>query len=137
MRLAHRRPTRKEMDMTPMIDVAFQLIIFFMTVSQMSQANLEQLQLPRQIGEEDEKPQPIVVNVTENGDFRISGDTLPFEQVAGRLREEIGRADNDPNRVTVVVRADERGESRGVNSIVRMLNQLQITRMRIAVQSQP
>ena len=39
--------TPPELDMTPMIDVVFQLIIFFMLITDMSQKELEELYLPK------------------------------------------------------------------------------------------
>ena len=57
MRLSkRRRSTKAAMNMTPMIDVAFLLMIFFMTVSQVSKLNREQLELPRQQGTEEQEP---------------------------------------------------------------------------------
>ena len=47
-----------EMDMTPMIDCVFLLMIFFVLVIDLSQKNLEDLILPRAVFQEpDEKPQ--------------------------------------------------------------------------------
>jgi len=42
----HAPETDMEMDMTPMIDVVFLLIIFFMVITDMTQQDLEDLQLP-------------------------------------------------------------------------------------------
>jgi len=42
----HDPETDMEMDMTPMIDVVFLLIIFFMVITDMTQQDLEDLQLP-------------------------------------------------------------------------------------------
>ena len=51
MRLSkHRRAGVPLMNMTPMIDVVFLLLIFFMTVSQVSQINRERLRLPKEKG---------------------------------------------------------------------------------------
>jgi biopolymer transport protein ExbD len=60
-----------EMDMTPMIDCVFLLMIFFVLVIDLSQKNLEDLILPRAqyFLEPDEKPdqnRPII-NVLQNG----------------------------------------------------------------------
>lgn len=59
-----------EMDMTPMIDCVFLLMIFFVLVIDLSQKNLEDLILPRAVFQEpDEKPpenRPII-NVLQNG----------------------------------------------------------------------
>ena len=79
-----------EVDMTPMIDVAFQLIIFFMTVSQMSDAATEPLQLPRQPGEEVQKPKTLIVNVGETGEYRIAGEPLSIAPYLKYLNTKYG-----------------------------------------------
>ena len=53
MRLSKRHNPGLQMNMTPMIDVTFLLLIFFMTVSQVSAVNKEQLELPQLKGSED------------------------------------------------------------------------------------
>ena len=59
-----------DMDMTPMIDCVFLLMIFFVLVIDLSQKNLEDLVLPRAVFQEpDDKPganRPII-NVLQNG----------------------------------------------------------------------
>ena len=48
MKLAKHDPkTEMEMNMTPMIDVVFLLIIFFMIITDMTQKELEDLELPK------------------------------------------------------------------------------------------
>lgn len=137
MRLTkHRRKTSMMMDMTPMIDVAFQLIIFFMTVSQMSEVASEPLQLPTQAGAEEIKPKTLVVNITQEGQIRVAGDTLTIARLVALVSNELQRVGDDPGKLTVVVRADERGESRGVNEVVTALARLGVTRVRIAVQAE-
>ena len=122
--------------MTPMIDVAFQLIIFFMTVSQMSDVANEPLQLPRQKGSTAEKPKTLVVNVTETGEIRVSGETTTVARLLSIVTSEIKRLGDDPSKVTVVLRGDERGQSRGVNEVVTALASLGVNHVRIAVQTE-
>ena len=43
-----------QLNLTPMIDVVFLLLIFFMTVSQVSKINKERLDLPQQQGAEEQ-----------------------------------------------------------------------------------
>jgi biopolymer transport protein ExbD len=136
MRLSRkRRNTRMQMDMTPMIDIAFQLIIFFMTVSQMTQANQERLQLPKQKGTEEQRPRTLVINVTDEGALRVSGESITLAGMISRVNDELVRLGDDPERLHVVIRADERGASRGVNELVTALGKLRITRIRIAVET--
>lgn len=135
MRLTkHRRNTRPEMDMTPMIDIVFLLIIFFMTVTQVSKLNKEQLELPKLKGTEDQKPSVVTVNVTETGEIRVSGRTLSSGEFVSMVNRELRRVGDDPNLLGIVIRADQRGASAGVNSIVAALNNLQVKRVRIAVE---
>lgn len=65
-----------EMDMTPMIDCVFLLMIFFVLVIDLSQKNLEDLILPRaRYQEPDDKPpenRPII-NVLQNGTVIYEG----------------------------------------------------------------
>lgn len=135
MRLAKRRNTRMQMDMTPMIDVAFQLIIFFMTVSAMSEANQAPVQLPKQKGIEDNRPKTMVVNVTSKGELLLSGDSITIAGLVSKVSEELVRVGDNPEKIHVVLRADERGDSRGVNEVVKALGRLRVTRIRIAVES--
>lgn len=135
MRLTkHRRNTRPEMDMTPMIDIVFLLIIFFMTVTQVSKLNKEQLELPKLKGTEDQKPSVLTVNVTETGDILVSGRKFSAGEFVSLVNRELRRVGDDPNLLGIVIRADQRGASAGVNSVVATLNNLQIKRVRIAVE---
>ena len=54
----HDAETEMEMNMTPMIDVVFLLIIFFMIITDMSQADLEDLTLPTAHNATEDKPRP-------------------------------------------------------------------------------
>ena len=55
-----------EMDMTPMIDVVFQLIIFFILITDMTQSDLEELKLPIAQNSVQDKPDPKVVRPVLN-----------------------------------------------------------------------
>jgi biopolymer transport protein ExbD len=124
------------MNMTPMIDIVFLLIIFFMTVTQVSEVNKESVQLPTLEGSEDQKPTVITINVTQEGLLRISGETVTFPRLVGLIESERARLGGDPRRLTIVVRSDERGTSQMTNDVIRTLGQLDINRVRIAVETE-
>ena len=66
-------------DMTPMIDCTFQLIIFFMLVTDMSAAQIEPLVLPianKAIKEKFEDTSMLIMNVMSDGTVKISGKTF-------------------------------------------------------------
>jgi biopolymer transport protein ExbD len=76
-----------EMDMTPMIDCVFLLMIFFVLVIDLSQKNLEDLILPRAVFQEpDDKPpenRPII-NVLQNGAVIYEGQVAYDPAVDGK-----------------------------------------------------
>ncbi len=55
-----------EVDMTPMIDVVFQLIIFFILITDMTQSDLEELKLPVAENAVQDKPDPKIVRPVLN-----------------------------------------------------------------------
>ncbi len=135
MRLSkHRHGTNVEMDMTPMIDIVFLLIIFFMTVSQVSEVNRERLELPELAGSEEQKRSSLTVNVDREGQVIVSGNPITSGELLAYVSRELAQVNDDPSRLNVVIRADERGTSRAVNRIVSSLAKLQLNRVRIAVE---
>ena len=54
-------------NMTPMIDVTFLLLIFFISVNQITEANNEPVELPKLQGSNDLQPSVLTVNVMEDG----------------------------------------------------------------------
>jgi len=68
------------MDMTPMIDVTFQLIIFFMLLMDMSTKDLEELVLPKAESADPDKPNPAdprpVINIVEDGRILVKRELL-------------------------------------------------------------
>jgi len=85
--------TETEMNMTPMIDVVFLLIIFFMIITDLTQQDLEELKLPVAIQAVPDEPDPSkvrpVINVLPDGAVVVKreikfdpeiGDTTQLER---------------------------------------------------------
>jgi biopolymer transport protein ExbD len=138
MRLASRHHgTRLEINMTPMIDVTFLLLIFFMTVNQVTRSQREVLDLPKLSGSVDQTQQSLVVNVTEAGMIKVASRERTLPELISIVGAELAKVENDASRLTVLLRADRRGNCRTVNEIVAALVRLDITRVRLAVESSP
>ena len=75
-----RQDTNSEVtfDVTPMIDIVFLLIIFFMVITDLSQRELEELTLPAARNAELDRPATIrpVINVSAAGAVAVLGRTL-------------------------------------------------------------
>ena len=135
MRLTKRkRPTRPNIDITPMIDVVFLLLIFFITVSQISKAQNDPVQLPKLSGTADQQPTTLTINIREGGELVVDGTVFTESALVGVIIRSLAAVDEDPTRVRVVIRADQRALSGAVNRVVTTLGRMDITRIRMAVQ---
>jgi len=136
MRLSKRISTHSQrMDMTPMIDVVFLLIIFFMVVSQVTQANRQPLELPEEEGAHEQEPTTLIVNIDQTGQIIVSGDEVQIDALIRRAADALRSVGGDPQLLTVTLRCDRRAASRTANDVVVALQRLGINRIRVAVQS--
>lgn len=135
MRLSkHKSSGGLQLNMTPMIDVVFLLLIFFMTVSQASAVSKKQLELPKQKGSLDQADAHLVINIDDQGTIFIGGDPCTLTTLIDQTSRTIARHDNDPNRVEVSVRVDRRGKSKYANQVLAALEKLEVSRVRLAVE---
>lgn len=135
MRLNKRRhQTLARINLTPMIDVVFLLLIFFITVTQVSESNKERLILPELEGSVDQKPRVVTVNINQEGGYVISGNHLELGAVIALFSRELALVGDDPNRINVVLRVDRRGDCSSVNHVLNALQRMEILRVRFAVQ---
>lgn len=77
--MARRAPPEAEVEgfnLTPMIDIVFQLMIFFMLVVDMSRAQTEPVRLPAASRAVDRKEEVVVVHLLPDGTVRVNGRTL-------------------------------------------------------------
>ena len=114
-RIHSRGPGSFEANMTPLIDMAFLLIVFFVLVSQVASAEFVQLELPRPASDAAQRPddrQRIVVNVVPARDGGAAGYRLgkrefaPDPQGLRELVATLARAMKGQPGVEVNIRAD-------------------------------
>ena len=127
--MAKRRPgvTPVEIDMTPMIDMTFQLITFFMFTLNFSQAEQdERIQLPiSQLAKPAEGAlvDPITLQLMQSGQVIYAGEPVPVRDMAGYLENEkrvILAAGKEPHAATVIIRADGRAQTGEVQELVKI-----------------
>jgi len=92
-----RQVSEVEVDMTPMIDLTFLLIIFFIIVNDMTQQELEDLKLPvaQKAGADDPPPGRPILNVTETGDIIWKKKVLYYDGIESRGLDPIRKARPD------------------------------------------
>jgi biopolymer transport protein ExbD len=133
MRFSKRqRPPVPAIDMTPMIDVVFLLLVFFMTVSQISEVRRAQLNLPALKSDNEQSPTLFTVNLDAQGAMFVGGDPVSIAQLRQLLVQQFGQG--NPQGEAVVLRADRHCNSRFVNEIVTDMSREGVRVVRIAVQ---
>ncbi|MFM7034218.1 MAG: ExbD/TolR family protein [Planctomycetia bacterium] len=115
-----------DIDMTPMIDMTFQLITFFMFVMNFSEAEQDdRIQLPlSQLAKPVEGPveKPITLQVTEGGAVIYAGEMVRVPNIGGYLEREkqvLIEAGREPAEATVIVRADGRAKTGEVQELIK------------------
>jgi biopolymer transport protein ExbD len=119
-------PSKTDVDMTPMIDMTFQLITFFVFTLNFSTAvQDERLQLPMsQLAKPAEAPSvdPITLQLMSDGRVIYMGEPLPVEEIGGYLENEkrvmLGAGKNLAE-ATVIVRADGRSKTGDVQELIK------------------
>jgi len=111
MRISRREAKAEKISlkMTPMIDIVFLLIIFFMCVTEMSKLEIESLTLPEAMMGSPEAGRPrLTVNVMEDGSCRVAGK-LYKPKALERLIAVRALGDVDSNgvpKLAIRIRAD-------------------------------
>ena len=105
MKIETRRDEDSAIDLTPMIDVVFLLLIFFMvTTTFLKQEKEMDINLPEsESGRREETEQnEIVINVFKNGQLALGGVRIERSDLKRSLR---GAAERDPE-IPVTIRGD-------------------------------
>lgn len=135
MRLSKNRPSSSLVfNMTPMIDIVFLLIIFFMTVSQITRTVDHPVELPK-VAEGDTNAQTatVTINLSDEGAIIVAGKKLTLEDTAKALQGQLKKMDDDPNRIKIQIRCDRRCESGHVNKLINRLSAMGFEKVRCAV----
>jgi biopolymer transport protein ExbD len=120
-------PSSTDIDMTPMIDMTFQLITFFMFVMNFSEAEQDdRIQLPlSQLAKPVDGPveKPITLQLTSKGSVIYAGELIGLQDVGGFLEREKSvmiDAGREPTAATVIVRADGSSKTGEVQEIIKI-----------------
>jgi biopolymer transport protein ExbD len=134
-------PSSTEIDMTPMIDMTFQLITFFMFVMNFSEAEQDdRIQLPTsQLAKPAEGviEKPITLQLTNAGSVIYAGELVAVRDIGGYLEREktvMIDAGREPNTATIIVRADGRAKTGEVQDIIRICQEKGFERFALRAQ---
>jgi len=114
--------------MTPMIDMTFQLIAFFMVALNFSEFEFDQrINLPAsELAKPPDVPyvEPLTIQMTADGRVLFAGDELTMAQLPSALLREAqfikALPSKDVSDVTVIIRADRAAPTGRVQEVIQM-----------------
>lgn len=134
MRLYKR--TRKHghgISIAALIDVFFLLIIFFMTVSQVTPSEKD-VDLPEASQGEskvEEQKKRVVFSVASDGEMFLLGEQVGLDEIGAMLDEEV--AVRGADKVEVLIRGDRLTAWKGVAQIMQLCTKKGLQRVRVGV----
>lgn len=116
-------------NMTPMIDVVLQLIIFFMYTSQFAMLARTPIDLPEEKGDESDAPEKgaVVVDVLSDGSYLVETQAIDLNGLSELVRVEIQLAGGDTDEVRVLVRPDRNVPAASVNALALRLSEMGVS----------
>lgn len=124
-------------NMTPMIDIVFLLIIFFMTVSQLDQNVLSPLELPvSSFGDDRAAPAALVLNIDSQGQLQVNNEVIQRDALDALLAQTLARADADDKTPHVRLRCAEDCSTTNVNFVFDRLSEMGFESVTVAVRKQ-
>lgn len=135
MRLSRKKhSTSLSFNMTPMIDIVFLLIIFFMTVSQITRTVEIPIPLPRvNQGDEQAKSTSMTINLDEQGEIMIAGKMLTMAKALSAIEKKVSDSNNDYRKVKIQIRCHRDCKSKHVTRLFEKLAEMGFTNVRSAV----
>ncbi len=116
----------ESLSMTPLIDVVFILLIFFLVAARFAQEDRElSVQLPsaKSAVPMTMEPQIMIVGVDDQGQYLLNGRTIPIDEVETNIRQAVT---NNPVNQTVIIRGDKRVPFQHVVSLMDICQRLKV-----------
>ena len=120
-------------NMTPMIDIVFLLIIFFMTVSQITRVTQNAIQLPVVPKSEDPEARlAMTLVVNDQGLYELNGERKTLSELLTALASERLRL-NDNGSIFINLKCDRRTSTESLNRLLTELRRMEIYSVRMSV----
>ncbi len=97
-----------EADMTPMLDIVFILLIFFIVTTSFIKEEGLMVNRPKLNKSQDASAPAMLIKITDSGTITFNGELVDIERVPARIENFI--ATNDSNSVIVIPEYDTRHE---------------------------
>ena len=125
------RRTLPTIEMTPLIDIIFQLVLFFMVTTTFQQAPSIDIQLPEAATDNSSsQDQSTEIWLNEQGSISIDREDIDEKELRVRIQEKLGQQKN----LNVIVNADGRLPHKQAVHIIDLLQQLGVENISIGTE---
>ena len=133
MNLRPKRPEPPDINLTPLIDVVFLLLIFFMVSTTFKEDARIQVQLPEAQGEDvpAEEPQVLEIVIDGSGTFYVN-ERMVVDRKLATLKKAIAGTAGDDREIPVVIKADAKTPHQAVMTAMDAASQLGLLRFAFA-----
>ncbi len=106
MKFRRQRTEDEGINLTPLIDVVFLLLIFFMVSTTFTKRTQLTVDLPEAVGEQNsEPPRQIEILIAADGSYAVNDQVL-VNNKAETLKTAIGKVSEGDNKIPLVITAD-------------------------------
>ena len=139
MNFQRKKKERLELSMTPMIDVVFLLLIFFMVTTTFNRQTEVKITLPEADGAEAEQyPKMVTLTIDADGTYFLKGeDGLPHElvnQTKDSLKQELMKFAERSKDFPFVINADGKTSHQAVITALQCASEVGFTHITFAAQ---
>jgi len=129
MRLRRKRRVDYTVDITPLVDVVFLMLIFFLVTTTFKISSSLKLELPSSKSHEQvEKVKEVVINIKASGSLFVGEEAVDDADLRRRI---LNASKGDPG-IRVVLRADAEARHKRVVFVLDTLRQLGMNKVAIA-----
>jgi biopolymer transport protein ExbD len=120
--------------MTPMIDIVFLLLIFFLTTAQLARNSRADIDLPEERGEQREQIERagLIVNILADGSI-VEGDrTISLQELEVFALSQVVAHETSGQPIRPLVRADRNAPAERLNQVFETLRRAGMRSVRLA-----
>ena len=135
MRIRKPKISLAEADLTPMIDMTFQLIAFFMVLINFTEADQNQkITLPSsELAKPPDAPfeHPVFIQLQDDGRLLFGSEVVPLSALKNYMAREtnlLRLKEKTPAHATVIIRADADAKTGDVQQIIQICQDMQYER---------
>ncbi len=127
-----RRRDEPEVNLTPLIDVVFLLLIFFMVSTTFQRQAQLRVELPQASARPDKAPShPIEITIDARGSFFVDGRQVVNDRPA-TLKQVLARLAQGKTDIPLIIRSDRHTPFQAVVTAMDVATQLGLTHMSLA-----